>query len=266
MVKFVFPALRKRCEARSVTWSEVDLRWGVTDEQRDLGQVLPICLDVIERCRPYFICVLGERYGWIPDELPANLVERERWLAPLRGRSVTELEILHGVLNNFEMADHAYFYFRDPAYAESLPAERHADFREPTLDGRRKLADLKARIRARKLPVRENFRDPTALGNLVLADFTALIDRLFPESAIPDPLQVEGALNTPRDIARPKWRAARRFAKARSAKHRNRNNFACSMRVKTRDFCFASDDKPGLVLRKGAMKRCIALPATARAP
>src|SRR5262249_14049485 len=153
------------------------------------------CLDVIARCRPFFICVLGERYGWIPDELPAHLMERERWLTSPRGRSVTELEILHGVLNNSEMADHAYFYFRDPAYVESLPAERHADFREPTLDGRRKLADLKARIRASKLPVRENFRDATALGNLLLADFTALIDRLFPESAIPDPLQVEGALH-----------------------------------------------------------------------
>ena len=34
LVKFTFPQLRKLCESRSVTWGEVDLRWGVTDEQK----------------------------------------------------------------------------------------------------------------------------------------------------------------------------------------------------------------------------------------
>ena len=33
LVKFVFPELRKLCESRGVVWGEVDLRWGVTDEQ-----------------------------------------------------------------------------------------------------------------------------------------------------------------------------------------------------------------------------------------
>ena len=33
LVKFIFPQLRKLCESRGVTWGEVDLRWGVTDEQ-----------------------------------------------------------------------------------------------------------------------------------------------------------------------------------------------------------------------------------------
>ena len=31
LVKQTFPALRKLCESRGVTWGEVDLRWGVTD-------------------------------------------------------------------------------------------------------------------------------------------------------------------------------------------------------------------------------------------
>ncbi len=33
LVKFVFPQFRKLCESCMVTWGEVDLRWGVTDEQ-----------------------------------------------------------------------------------------------------------------------------------------------------------------------------------------------------------------------------------------
>ena len=33
LVKRVFPQLRKLCDQRGVTWVEVDLRWGITDEQ-----------------------------------------------------------------------------------------------------------------------------------------------------------------------------------------------------------------------------------------
>jgi hypothetical protein len=44
LVKFIFPQLRKLCEQRGVTWGEVDLRWGVTQEQAERGEVLPLCL------------------------------------------------------------------------------------------------------------------------------------------------------------------------------------------------------------------------------
>jgi len=72
LVKQVFPQLRKLCEERGVGWTEVDLRWDVTEEQAQRGEVLPICLAEIDRCRPYFIGLLGERYGrvhhWFTDE------------------------------------------------------------------------------------------------------------------------------------------------------------------------------------------------------
>ena len=205
LVKQVFPALRKLCESRGVTWGEVDLRWGVTDEQKAEGQVLPICLAEIRGCRPYFIGLLGERYGWVPDAIDPALVEREPWLAEVVGRSVTELEILHGVLNDPAMAEHTFFYLRDPAYVDGKPADQ---FREiPTLEeiealGRQeaerlaaerrvKLADLKKRIEKGGLPVRTNYPDPRALGELVLADLTAVIDRLYPAGSEPDALTRE---------------------------------------------------------------------------
>jgi hypothetical protein len=56
LVKQIFPQLRRLCESRGVTWGEVDLRWGVPDEAKAEGKVLPLCLAEIERCRPYFIC------------------------------------------------------------------------------------------------------------------------------------------------------------------------------------------------------------------
>ena len=208
LVKRIFPQLRKLCEQRSVTWGEVDLRWGVTDEQKAEGKVLPICLAEIHRCRPYFIGLLGERYGWIPDEIPIELIEQEPWLAEHQSHSVTELEILHGVLNNPEMADHAFFYFRSPSYIDSLPSKLRPEFREiassdenqrlgaeeasrRTEMRRHKLAALKERIRNSGLPVRENYHDPQELGQLVLQDLTKVINRLFPEKEKPDLLDRE---------------------------------------------------------------------------
>jgi len=33
LIKFVFPQLRRMCEQRGFIWGDVDLRWGITDEQ-----------------------------------------------------------------------------------------------------------------------------------------------------------------------------------------------------------------------------------------
>ena len=49
LVKRVFPVLRRKCEERGVTWGEVDLRWGISDEQSAEGEVLPVCLAEIDR-------------------------------------------------------------------------------------------------------------------------------------------------------------------------------------------------------------------------
>src|SRR5712692_3979980 len=77
LVKRVFPQLRKLCESRGVTWAEVDLRWGISDEQKSEGKVLPICLAEIDKSRPYFIGLLGERYGWIPDAISQELIKQD---------------------------------------------------------------------------------------------------------------------------------------------------------------------------------------------
>jgi tetratricopeptide (TPR) repeat protein len=194
LVTVIFPQLRRVCESRGVTWGEVDLRWGVTDEAAAEGQVLPICLEEILRCRPYFIGLLGERYGWVPERLPDELLEREAWLREQfqTGKSVTELEILHGVLRNPAMAAHAFFYFRDPAWLDRLPpGARREDFVSEDTASAEKLRQLKQLIQASGLPVRENYASPEALGPLVLADLTTVIDRLFPEGSEPDSLTRE---------------------------------------------------------------------------
>ncbi len=78
LMKRVFPELRRRARSRFVEVIGVDLRWGITEEESQKGDTLPICLREIERSRPYFIGLLGERYGWTPSAKQyLALAERE---------------------------------------------------------------------------------------------------------------------------------------------------------------------------------------------
>ncbi len=203
LVKRVFPLLRRKCEERGVVWGEVDLRWGITDEQSAEQEVLPICLAEINRCRPCFIGILGERYGWVQDEFPESLANSQPWLAGYQGHSITHLEVIHGVLKNENFDGHAFFYFRDPQFVRSLPNHLRDAFEESTNkeelerlgakqaaqnteNRRQQLLGLKQEIRDSGLPVRENYRNPAEFGRLVYDDVSKLIDEVFPVEEQPD--------------------------------------------------------------------------------
>ena len=63
MVRVVFPELRERCAARHLHLVDVDLRWGVTEQDAERGKALEICLREIEDCRGEAYCYMceGER-------------------------------------------------------------------------------------------------------------------------------------------------------------------------------------------------------------
>jgi hypothetical protein len=199
LIKHIFPQLRRLCEQRGVTWGEVDLRWGVTEEETRQGKAIRICLDEVDHCRPYFIGLLGERYGWVPQphdlEKDAELWERHAWIHEVlqKGCSATEVEIEHAAFRDPSRMEHAFFYFRDPQYVHQVPAERVTDFLDGEPSAREKLALLKQRLRDSRFRLRENYPDPVTVGRMILDDFTALIQRLFPEEEIPSPLEREAA-------------------------------------------------------------------------
>ena len=84
LVRVVFPELKERCRKKHVHLIDVDLRWGVTEADAQGGKALDICLDEIDTCRPYFLGLLGHRYGFIPEG---------------QTHSITAQEIYHGVLH-----------------------------------------------------------------------------------------------------------------------------------------------------------------------
>src|SRR5215469_11851101 len=73
----VFPIIQERLRARRYHLEIVDLRWGIwtseeAEESKRQMQVLSVCLDEIERCRPFFLALVGNQYGWIP---PRQVIE-----------------------------------------------------------------------------------------------------------------------------------------------------------------------------------------------
>jgi nephrocystin-3 len=197
LMTHAWPELRKFCRERQVELVEVDLRWGIAEEQSTRKETLKLCLNEIRACRPYFIGLLGERYGWVPgdDAFTADLKEEQPWLKDLLGKSVTELEILHGVLNNPEMAERTFFYFRDPKYAESVSEGLRKDFLSEDPASTEKQTALKNLIRAtcalKKISLVETYHDPHSLVPLILEQLKDVIDKQYPIESIPDPLTRE---------------------------------------------------------------------------
>src|SRR5438067_4514112 len=106
LIKKIFPEIRSLCRQRGITFTEVDLRWGLTDEDQALGRIIRTCMEEIDRCRPYFIGITGERYGYVPELLEyykdAELLARYPWLeeAAMEGASIIDLEFRHAMLND----------------------------------------------------------------------------------------------------------------------------------------------------------------------
>lgn len=179
LVKKIFPKLRELCRQRGVHFTEIDLRWGITAEEARTGKVVRICLEEIDKCRPHFIGIMGSRYGWQPDDgVLANdpdLAKDFPWLPEFiaQGKSITEIEFLHGALRP-KNTQSAFIYSR----------QNTGDQIE---EGEAQLTKVRESVREVGVPLR-TFLTADELGELVLADLTAIIERDFSLAAEPDAL------------------------------------------------------------------------------
>jgi len=132
---FVFPKLEEELRKRNIHLEIIDLRQGVkTDEfsdelSREL-RVLKVCLDEIDRSRPFFIGLIGDRYG---TTLPENLLDRavaERDLdLDISILSLTVFEIEYILKKTKPKEEYrCLFYFRDTLPLEKIPSHLRQDF------------------------------------------------------------------------------------------------------------------------------------------
>ncbi|NLZ55598.1 MAG: DUF4062 domain-containing protein [Clostridiaceae bacterium] len=138
LLKRVFPELSQWCAARYLRLVEIDLRWGVTSADAYYKNTVDICLKNIDKCRPFFLCFLGQRRGWVPtpEEISNETLADYPGLLPYLGRnSVTEMEIKHALLQPMRRivdgveqiplsSNSAVFFIRSSSYVSSLNAEQ----------------------------------------------------------------------------------------------------------------------------------------------
>jgi len=168
-----FNKLKLEANRRNVSLSLLDLRWGVTEEETRTGKVLSVCLNEIENSHPFFIGLLGSRYGYAPKmteiEKNPDLKERYPWICEdiAQERSITEIEMQYGVLRNQEGVDAAFFI-------KAMPNTQPDDCE--------KLTNLKNKIRNQQhFPV----GDYTAIEDLcdqVEKVVMALLDKYFSDA------------------------------------------------------------------------------------
>ena len=170
LMRKVFPVLKGLAAERNVTLVPVDLRWGITEQESKNGKVIEVCLREIENTFPFFIGIVGDRYGWCPrKEDVRNLKEKYDWLEKdiESGLSITEIEMQYGVLRNPANLN-AFFFLKGGKTAPAVTEEE------------KKLERFKQAIRSNeKYPVM-NYCSIEDLGTLVEKTFLGLLDRLFP--------------------------------------------------------------------------------------
>jgi len=130
---YVFPKVAEELRKKRISLEIVDLRWGVdtvsvNEEERE-ATVLKVCLDEIRRCKPFFIGLLGDRYGWVPSEermLAAST--GQKLVLPAKNKSVTALEMEFGVLASTEQLTRSVFYLRERLPYDDFTNEKAAQY------------------------------------------------------------------------------------------------------------------------------------------
>lgn len=198
LLKKVFPLIRAVCSERGVTFTEIDLRWGITEEEGTLGRIIRACLEEVDRCRPFFIGILGDRYGWIPDsnaiQKDAELLRNYPWIdeAVINEASIVEIEFTYGALMEGYPSSYALFYRRVPTQSLELSEDQQ------------KIETLVQRVSDAGYPIAD-FATPMELAERVRRDLLAIIDERWP------PLPVRATLDAERK-AHEAFAVTRRYA------------------------------------------------------
>ncbi|XP_053324499.1 telomerase protein component 1 [Spea bombifrons] len=154
----VIPELRVRASRHFLSIEEVDLRWGITEEEAKQDRQLYLCLSEVSRSQ-IFIGILGERYGHIPETYSVPLLPEYKWVQTYPpGRSITELEAMQFLQNcdPSSRSPKAFFYLRDPEVIRSVPSRWLSDFAAESQYAEMRMRDLKSRVT--KEPTARSYR------------------------------------------------------------------------------------------------------------
>lgn len=185
LVDHIFPAIKHIAEQRNVDFSIVDLRWGITEEEARQGKVIEICLNEINETQPFFIGLVGNRYGWCPTMEDIQKNPRLINLYPginqyiEQGLSMTEIEMQYGVFAATR-GMYAYFFLKDSSSLQ---------YSSISNDEQAKLNNLRHKIISMANEGEcdmHYYSSIEQLGDSVYNSLFALIEELYPEDSTDD--------------------------------------------------------------------------------
>ncbi|XP_070193118.1 uncharacterized protein [Littorina saxatilis] len=207
LTQYIFPRLAEMCKARGTYLAPVDIRWSEDDPVAQEGHLLHSLLDLIKKSAPYFLCLLGERYGpycggtrvgigtdsmerseeWLELNLKIAAQCGHQWVTQSGHEqcSIPELEIMAATLRGnshqctfyFRQAEHLDMKLKKATHDERL--DLSARFLTESEHAGLKVQGLKQTIVNRGLPVRY-FRTAQQLGKMVIKDWFAILDTVCP--------------------------------------------------------------------------------------
>lgn len=194
LVKQVLPEVRRLALQRGVQFTAIDFRWGITKEESQNHETLHRCLAEVDKCRPFFFGMIGERYGWShhsctsekeSDQLAATLDRAALsfpWVKNYGDRSITELEMLYGALFWPEQAKGAStFFLRDPSFAASRPSAERRELEADSAAELTAVADLRSRIAASGLPA-ASYDSIESFAAQAREALISMLEHSFPEA------------------------------------------------------------------------------------
>lgn len=98
LVTVVLPELRERVEQFGLEFFDVGLGRGVPARERngESANFWECCRQLIDRVEPLFVCMLGQRYGWV---LEPQQIRDQAGRQVYATFSITQREIRHAVRN-----------------------------------------------------------------------------------------------------------------------------------------------------------------------
>lgn len=160
-IKEVFPELDSWGKKHKIQTAYVDLRYENIEENENKCAV-GTSLKHIDKSRPFFLCFIGQRIGWIPN-FENDIDEETKYKYPsirelIDDKSITEIEIEHSLfhplsqrINEKEIrkcpqTKHNLFFFRQNNYINYLNESQKSIYTNDNEKANEKLEKIKARI------------------------------------------------------------------------------------------------------------------------
>jgi hypothetical protein len=135
LAKRVFPRVERMLRAHGFDLEVTDLRWGIPADRDGDGIVPRLCRKRIDEARPFFLGILGTRYG-----------TRLCMLGESGPHSVTEDEIHYGALRGPNDRHGTVFLLRSERSSDSVPLEHRSDYVDPDPRDKADLQALRQRV------------------------------------------------------------------------------------------------------------------------